>query len=235
MTGSFRTVLACVAHPDDEILGCGGTLARHAGTGDHVIVCFVADGVTSRAGNTRQAEELNERRAASHEAARIIGAKSVHFLDFEDQKLDATPLLNVTQALERLTSDIRPDIVYTHNDTDLNTDHCIVARAVLTATRPMPGQPTVAVYGFETLSSTEWRFGAAERQFSPQRFVDIGAFMPAKMAALEAYRYEMRAFPHARSVDAVRALAAYRGATVGVAAAEAFSVYRQVVSVDCRL
>ncbi len=228
MTDISPIVLACVAHPDDEILGCGGTLARHAAAGDQVAICIVADGVRSRSENPRQEQEVRERRDASFIAARIIGATSVKFLDFEDQRLDSRPILDITQAIERVIAEIGPDVIYTHHDSDLNRDHCAVAEAVITATRPVPGQKTRAIFGFEVLSSTEWAFGAAARSFAPSRYVEISTWLDAKVAALEAYAYEMRSFPHARSIKAVRALAQYRGANVGVSAAEAFSVYREV-------
>jgi len=224
-----RRVLVCAAHPDDEALGCGGTMARHGQWGDEVHVMFLADGVASRSGDGRDVDaELDERRAAANAAATILGANAPIFVAYPDQRLDAIPLLDVTQSIERVMGELKPDIVYTHHAGDLNGDHRIVAQAVLTASRPFPGQPVAAIYGFEVLSSTEWAFGAQEA-FRPSRFVSISGTLPQKLRALEAYRAEMRDYPHPRSLEAVEALARYRGATVGEQAAEAFTVFRECV------
>ncbi|MBX2805573.1 MAG: PIG-L family deacetylase [Hyphomicrobiales bacterium] len=221
-----KRVLICAAHPDDEALGCGGTIARYAESGVSVHVLFVADGVSARS-NDNGTEQLAARRNSANAACEILGAHAPLFLDYPDQRLDQIPLLDVTQSIEAVLNDIIPEIVYTHHRGDLNTDHQIVAQCVLTATRPQPGQPVSAIYGFETLSSTEWAFGE-EEHFAPTRFVGIDTVLERKLAALREYEQEMRPFPHARSCENVRALAALRGAMVGISAAEAFSVYRQI-------
>jgi N-acetylglucosamine malate deacetylase 1 len=224
---SGETVLVVAAHPDDEALGCGGTIARHIAAGDAVHVLFVADGVRGR-GEGRDA--IAQRRANCHHALALLGVKEPSFLDLVDQKLDATPLYDVTTAIENATRDLRPDVVYTHHAGDLNADHRVVSQAVLTAFRPLPGAAGRCIYGFEVASSTEWAFGSTGEDFRPARFVDISATFDAKMAALRAYDGEMRNFPHARSYKAVEALAVWRGATVGVPYAEAFTVFREVIS-----
>lgn len=219
-----RTVLACVAHADDEALGCGGTLAAHAAAGDDVHCLIFADGVTSR--GSIPAGALAGRDDAASRAAEALGIRPPVRLGFADQRLDGECLLDITQALERLARDIGPTIVYTHHPDDLNRDHQLVSQAVLTAFRPTPGQSVRAVYGFETLSSTEWAFHRPS--FHPSRFVDISDTLERKLAAIDAYALEMRPFPHARSREAVEAQARSRGVQVGWAAAEAFSVLRQL-------
>lgn len=227
---TVRRVLVCVAHPDDEALGCGGTMARHASEGDEVHVVFLTDGVGSRKSDGRDvASETTERRAAAGKAAALLGAKPPTFIALEDQRLDAIPLLEVTQTVEAVLNDLRPQIVYTHHHGDLNSDHRVAALAVLTAARPFPGQPISAIYGFEVSSSTEWAFGT-QQPFLPNRFVSIADSLQRKLDALDAYGFEMRDFPHPRSPEAMTALARHRGASVGMRAAEAFMVYR-----DCRL
>ena len=139
------------------------------------------------------------------------------------------PLIEIAQAIERLAAPLQVETIYTHSVGDLNLDHRLTCAAVLTAFRPVRGQSVSAIYGFEILSSTEWNFGASNVAFQPTRFVCISDVLRHKIEALEAYSEEMRDFPHPRSYDAVRALAALRGATVGVEAAEAFSVLREVV------
>lgn len=224
-----RTVLAIVAHADDEALGCGGTLARHADAGDRVHIVFVADGVGARkAGMAPDAAELAVRKAAARSAVQIMGAAPPVFLDLPDNQLDSLPLLSVIKAIHAVAAPLKPEVIYTHHSGDLNIDHRIVAEAVLTAFRPQPGDVVAEILGFENLSSTEWRFGAGANEFVPQKFINITGTLERKMAALEAYALEMRAAPHARSARTVRALARYRGGCVGVEAAEAFHVYRQI-------
>ena len=220
------TVLIVAAHPDDEVLGCGGTMAMLADAGESVHVLFVADGVSAR-GQSHLDTGLGARRAAAERTMEILGAKAPVFLDYPDNRLDTVSLLDIAISIEDRMRDLKPRCVYTHHHGDLNVDHRIVHQAVLTACRPLPGSTVSAIYGFETLSSTEWEAGGPS--FDPRRWVDIEQTLERKIAALEAYREEMRPFPHARSIENVRALAMYRGATVGRAAAEAFSVIREIV------
>lgn len=217
-------VLVIAAHADDEALGCGGTIARHAADGDSVDVIFLADGVTSR-GDT----ELAGRRAAATKACSVLGASTPIFFDFPDQKLDTVGFLQVVQAIEPVIAKIRPAVIYTHHGGDLNLDHRIVHQAVMTALRPMPSSTYRAVYAFEVASSTEWAGPSIGPSFRPDHFVGIENTLDRKMEALQAYDQEMREFPHSRSYDAVRALAVVRGASVGLRAAEAFVTLRSII------
>jgi LmbE family N-acetylglucosaminyl deacetylase len=229
MMAMRRTVLVCVAHPDDEVLGCGGTMARHVERGDAVHVIFVADGVGSRQSSSAEHQRgLLERRQAAENAARIIGSEKPHYLDYPDQRLDTIALLDITQSIEALLATIRPDVIYTHHGDDLNADHRLVSEAIMTAARPVPGQVVASVYGFETLSSTEWVFHSRGTAFRPNRFIGIETTLKRKLDALRAYQTEMRDFPHPRSYETVEMLARLRGSTVGLAAAEAFTVLRDV-------
>jgi LmbE family N-acetylglucosaminyl deacetylase len=225
-----RRVLVCAAHPDDEVLGCGGAIARHSKAGDDVFIVFVSDGVLSRPKDADiAAAELHQRQAAARRAAHALGAREPVFLGFPDQRLDTLALLDVTQTLEGVLTDVQPNTIYTHHAGDLNSDHRIVTAAVLTATRPVPGQQVTAIFGYEVLSSTEWAFGSTVESFHPNHFVSIEATLADKMRALRCYEYEMREFPHARSYDAVEALAKVRGAAVGEIAAEAFTTMRTII------
>ena len=226
----MRSVLVVAAHPDDEILGCGGVLAAHASKGDTVHVLIVAEGATSRdCGGDPHAKELEVvgLKSAASRAASVIGAEEPRMLGLPDNRLDSMPLLDVIKPIEAVVEAVMPQIVYTHYAGDLNVDHRIVHQAVVTACRPLPGSPVKALYAFETVSSTEWQ--TAGEAFRPQRWVDIEPFLSLKLSALEAYEAEMRAFPHARSIDAVEALARVRGASAGLKAAECFMVVREVV------
>jgi LmbE family N-acetylglucosaminyl deacetylase len=205
-------------------------MAYHADRGDTVDVIFLTDGVSSRdAADYDLTIEASHRRAAANEAAQILGANAPHFLDFPDQRLDQLGMLQIVQAIETISNEISPTVVYTHHYGDLNTDHRLASNAALTAFRPMPHCTVKAVYGFEVRSSTEWRFGLASEMFSPSRFLDISETWPRKMAALRAYHREMRGFPHSRSYEAVEAQARLRGVQVGLKAAEAFTTYWETV------
>lgn len=221
-------VLVVAAHPDDEALGCGGTIARHVAEGDIVSVLFLADGVTSRLG----ADEVAEcaiREDSARKSCQVLGAQAPEFLRLPDNRLDSLPLLGIVHAVEQVIARVAPSVIYTHHGGDLNVDHRIAHQAVITACRPVPGNLVRAIYGFETPSSTEWASSASGPVFRPIRFVDITASVERKMQAVSAYEQEIRAFPHIRSHEAIAALVRLRGATVGVPAAEAFVVEREIV------
>ncbi len=210
-------VAVIAAHPDDEILGCGGTIAKHANNGDTVRVLILAEGITSRG----SVDGLPELRTAAGKANRFLGA-SVSFHDFPDNKMDSVPLLDVVKEVEKFMQDIQPEVVYTHFENDLNIDHTITYRAVMTACRPLPGSTAKTILSFEVPSSTEWGTG-----FSPNWFVEIDT--RKKIQALQFYGMEMRDFPHPRSFSAVEHLAKWRGASVGVPEAEAFMLRRNLL------
>lgn len=224
-----HSILILAAHPDDEVLGCGGTIAKLADEGAIVHVAFLADGVFSRAGEqTAQQLELTSRRAAAHKACEILGVRSVSFGDFPDNRMDTIPLLDITQAVETLIAQHKPEMVFTHHAGDVNIDHRRLHEAVVTACRPQRRHPVKTLLCFEVPSSTEWQLPSSAPAFTPNWFVDISATFIRKLAALEAYTDELRAWPHPRSRQGVEHLAHWRGATVGVDAAEAFILGRQM-------
>jgi N-acetylglucosamine malate deacetylase 1 len=220
-------VLVVAAHPDDEVLGVGGTLARHAAEGDEVLVLILGEGATARS-DQRKGADVIALMDAARSAAAIIGAAPPHFSGFPDNRMDERPLIEIVKRVEQTLDELRPTIVYTQHAGDLNIDHRIACRAVLTACRPLPGVTVKAIYAFETVSSTEWGDGAGP-PFVPTRFVDIGRFLDLKLRALDAYASEMREFPHPRSREGIVALARLRGASAGMIAAEAFMVLREAV------
>ncbi len=223
-----RKVLIVAAHPDDEVLGCGGTIAAHSSRGDQVSILFLADGVGSRNIKKSTRAVLLRKRAAA-KAASILGVKKIHYLGLPDNQLDSVSLLKIVKLIENVVRQVKPCIVYTHFSGDLNVDHRVCHAAVMTACRPVPGATVKAIYSFEVLSSTEWALRHVAAPFCPARFHDISAFLTKKIEALRAYDMEMRPFPHARSFEAVEALARLRGVTVGIAAAESFVVEREIV------
>jgi N-acetylglucosamine malate deacetylase 1 len=221
----MKQVLVVAAHADDEVLGCGGTIARHIAEGDSVYLVLMADGVNSRTGASEADMEL--RRSAADRAQQILGVTEVHYLGFPDNRLDSIPLLDIVQELESVVQRIAPSVIYTHHHGDLNIDHCRTQEAVMTACRPQPGCSVKEIYGFEVLSSTEWATPQTE-PFTPTLYVDISAQFPAKLAALKAYAEEMHSTPHSRSLEHAEVLAQHRGYSIGVQVAEAFVVYRMI-------
>lgn len=226
-----RDIAVIAAHPDDEVLGCGGTIARHAASGDRVHILILAEGATSRylAPDTLgPADELAALRAAAGDAAAILGAHSVEFGGLPDNRMDGLELLDVVKIVEDFLNGLQPQIVYTHHAGDMNIDHLVTQRAVSTALRPLPSANFSSLLYFEVPSSTEWGGIPCGQPFVPQWYEDITPFLDRKLAALQAYHSEMRAFPHPRSYNYVEALASVRGATAGVSAAEAFMLGWQV-------
>jgi LmbE family N-acetylglucosaminyl deacetylase len=218
-------VLVVAAHPDDEVLGCGGTLARHAAAGDEVQVIFMTDGVAARGGVDPAA--VQRREAAKQHALGLLGVHASSSLGFADNQMDSVPLLTIIQALEAHIQALQPQIIYTHHHADLNLDHRLTFQAVMTACRPLPQASVRKILSFEVMSSTEWAGGMGA--FEPGVFVDISAFWARKRAALQAYDEEMRQAPHSRSLAHLDALALHRGHCVGVDRAEAFVLVREII------
>lgn len=222
----MRSIIVIAAHPDDEVLGCGGTIAKHTTDGDKVHVVFMTDGVSSR-GDTKQ-EDIHNRDKACLRAIETLNVTGVYNLGFDDNSMDNHCLLAITKKLEKIIEKISPEVIYTHHSDDLNVDHRLTFQAVMTAARPTPSQTIKSIYSFEVLSSTDWA-GPAAKQFNPNVYVNITNFYNIKRKALECYDLEMREPPHSRSVYHSKILAEHRGHTVGVQYAEAFELLRMVV------
>ena len=230
MTGD--SVLVIAAHADDEVLGCGGTIARYVSEGSDVHILVLADGVTARDADYQpksRLRDVEDREAVARNAASILGASPPIFLRLPDNRCDSVPLIEVVKKIEKVVDSLRPETIFTHHANDLNVDHRVAHIATLTASRPQPGMCVRSIYAFENLSSTEWAPAGLGEKFHPTRYVDIGAHTQAKLEALAAYYTEVRSFPHPRSPEAVESLWRTRGAQVGVQAAEAFVVVREVI------
>jgi len=223
-------VLVVAAHPDDEVLGCGATAARLVAEGDDVHFAILGEGMTSRHAAREDADsaQLATLHRQAHAAAARLGVKNVLMHRLPDNRLDQVPLLDVVKIVEELVDRLKPEIVYTHHGGDLNVDHGVIHRAVLTATRPVAGQPVREIYAFEVPSSTEWAFQRLEPAFRPNVFVDVTHTLEMKIAAMECYGTEVRKFPHPRSAEALRAIAVRWGSVAGCGAAEAFELVRSV-------
>lgn len=229
MTGHSR-MLIIAAHPDDEVLGCGGTIARLAKEGHKVHIAILGEGATSRYKKREKADQtaVETLRAQAQQVATVLGAQDVLLHGLPDNRFDTIPLLDIVKIIEELVEKIKPQAIYTHHGGDLNIDHAIVHRAVLTAVRPVAGCPVKEVYAFEVPSSTEWNIPSPSTCFAPSCFIDITGTLKHKIAALKEYKTEIRPFPHPRSLQGVKIIAQRWGMQCGVAAAEAFEIMRLI-------
>lgn len=224
-------VLVVAAHPDDEVLGCGGTIAKHTANGDDVSILIIGDGVTARYPEDEldgdvAINQVNEIKKHCVDASKVLGVNDVSVLGNHCCRFDRIPLLDIIKSIEEKINEVHPDIIYTHSPHDVNNDHGIVFKAILSATRPIHSSFCVkTVLTFEVLSSTEWNFHA---QFKPNVYEDISSTMSQKVRAMGAYKSEVREFPHPRSIEAIKNLAAKRGSEVGLKCAECFELIRDI-------
>lgn len=223
-------ILVIAAHPDDEVLGCGGTIARLAQEGHEVRIAILGEGITSRYAQRGQADPslVEELQACSRKVSQILGAKDIFFFSLPDNRFDTVPLLNIIKLIEELLKKTSPQVIYTQHGGDLNIDHRVTFEATLTATRPTPDSFVHTVYAYEVPSSTEWSFQKLEPVFRPNTFMDISDTLEIKLAAMEMYESEARQFPHPRSMHGLKAIAHRWGSVVGLNAAEAFELVREV-------
>lgn len=216
-------ILIIAAHADDEVLGCGGTIARHVRSGDEVNLLILSDGETSR-----KNPEVKQRSEALKNSCAILGIKKVNCLNLKDSLLDGYPLLEIIRPIEEEIQKIDPHIIYTHNGSDLNQDHRQTYLATMTAARSLPGRALEKILTYEIPSSTE---GSPQlfAPFRPNYFVALFSDdLEKKWEALKSYECELRASPHARSLDFIKAMHTIRGGAVGVAHAEAFFLERSI-------
>ncbi len=227
---SCADVLVIAAHPDDEVLGCGGTIARLTSNGKRVHIAILGEGATSRFDQRDDADAaaVAALRSHSRQAGDILAAAQVHHFALPDNRFDQVPLLDVTKIIERLIEKLRPAVVFTQHGGDLNIDHLQTFRATLTATRPQAACPVRHLYAYEAMSSSDWSFGQFAPAFAPNFFVDISTTLETKLAAMRCYESETRPFPHPRSAEGLKACAARWGTIAGVPAAEAFVLIRSV-------
>ena len=221
-----RSIAVIAAHPDDEVLGFGGTMRRHADAGDRVAVLILASGLAARGEDAANATAMAALREHARAANTLLGVARLDFADFPDNRMDSLPLLDVVKRVEAFLEEERPSAVYTHHAGDLNVDHRIAAQAVMTACRPLPASPVATILAGEVNSATEWA-GPLALPFVPTEFVDIELTLAAKLKALACYAGELRDWPHPRSLRGLEALARRRGSQSGFTAAEAFVTMRR--------
>lgn len=225
----MKEVLVVAAHPDDELLGVGGTVRRFADEGKVVRALILAEGITSRTDKRLETnvDALEALKSDARKAASIIGYKSIEFSGLPDNRMDGMELLDVIKIVSGYIDKYQPDTIFTHHHGDLNIDHRITNEAVLTACRPVDDNPVKQIYAFETPSSTEWNYNY-ENTFCPNVYVDVSSTLETKIEAMRCYRSESESYPHPRSSEALRAVALYRGSNCGYNMAEAFVLLRQI-------
>ena len=224
-----KTILVVAAHPDDEVLGCGGSIAKWTASGNIVHILIMAEGATSRSSirdREVKSEELSLLEKSANSAGKILGVTSVKLLDFPDNRMDSLDRLDIIKAIEEEIKRLKPHTVVTHHCGDVNIDHRITHEAVVTACRPQPGHSVRLLLAFEIMSSTEWQPPGSNFVFQPNWFEDVVKTFDFKIKALDCYQSEMREWPHSRSLNNIKNLAQYRGSMVGCEFAEGFMLLR---------
>lgn len=224
-----KKVLICVAHPDDETIGCGGAIAHHIKKKDKVYCIYMTDGVGARDYKTKD-NLINERKRNSLLASKILGFKWLlnYCGNFPDNGMDKVKLLDVVKKIEKAKKKIMPHIIYTHNPHDLNIDHRIVAEATLIAFRPQAKEIWEKIIAFEIPSSTDFAYFKKDKNFYPNFFLDIKEFWAKKKNALLAYKSEIKKFPNSRSLKGIEILSKFRGVQNGLSQAEAFQILKEI-------
>ena len=226
----MKDILVFAAHPDDELLGVGGTIRRFVNEGATARAVILAEGLTSR-GERRSETDHSELLALQEDARRAamkIGYSSIDFCGLPDNRMDSMDLLDIIKTVSNYVEKYKPDTIFTHHHGDLNIDHRLTCEAVLTACRPVGNYCVKQIYAFETPSSTEWNYCYTE-PFTPNVYVDVSDTLEAKIRGMACYRTESAEYPHPRSAEALRALGRYRGSNAGFDMAESFIVLRTVI------
>ncbi len=226
----MKNILVAVAHPDDEVLGMGGTIARLAAEGCDIHLLIVTDGSSSQYKNVPELQKIIEKKKAETAlSAEILGIKTVDYGELPDMKLDCTPHTEVNGVIKNAIDKYSPDAIFTHFWGDVNIDHRCVYESVIVAARPVPGQEIKEIYCFRVPSSTEWMPNKTSTMFMPNIYVDISKYEDKKLKAMAAYETEIRDFPHPRSVSYLKKTDEATGLSVGMEAAEPFVLLRKII------
>ena len=221
-----KKILIIAAHPDDEVLGCFGTVSRLIKEGYVAYTLILGEGKTSRDEERVLEDRKDDIEGLNQEIQKandIIGIKKVFVESFPDNRFDSVDLLDIIKIISKVKEEVKPDIIFTHYEHDLNIDHQITYKAVITATRPMEDECVKEIYSFEILSSTEWNYPIS---FSPDTYYDINDTLDLKIKAMKEYTSELCEYPHPRSLEGIDLNAKYQGMRVGKKAAEAFKSIR---------
>lgn len=225
----MNKILVVAAHPDDELLGVGGTISKKISQGDIAYCIILGEGATSRETQGENTSRVvNNLHKNAKEASRVIGFSDIHFESLPDNRFDSIDLLDIIKIVEKYIERYKPDVVYTHHHGDRNIDHRLTYEAVLTACRPVGEYTVKDIYTFETPSSTEWGFTRGDNVFMPNIFEDITNTLDKKIEAMGCYRSELRDYPHPRSLKALEIISAKWGTVVGKKYVEAFELIRSI-------
>ena len=219
-------ILIVVSHTDDEVLGLGGTIAKHKNDGDEIYAISMTNGTDARSQNDLKI--IEQRNVSSNKASQILGFDWIKSCKFPDNAMDSVPLIEIVKQIEEAKTLVSPEIIYTHSSSDLNIDHRIVCKATLTAFRPQPKEFWKEIRAFEVPSATDYGHSSVTGSFNPNFFNNISETITLKIEGLKAYSQEMREYPHSRSFEGVINLAKYRGNQVGLEYAEAFEILRKI-------
>ena len=225
----MKKVLVIAAHPDDEVLGVGGTIAKLSAKGVECHLLIVTDGSSSQYRNSDHLHEIIEaKKLETKGCADLLGFISIHYGELPDMKLDKKPHIAINQVIEKVIDELQPDTVFTHFWGDVNRDHQEVYKSTLVAVRPVMGQVVKELYCYRVPSSTEWTPNKADTMFMPNYFVDIEKFAEQKYNAFACYSTELREYPHPRSVQHLRETDRAAGLRVGLLAVEEFVLLRKL-------
>ena len=223
-----KKILIVAAHPDDEVLGCFATVAKLIKEGHEAYTLILGEGKTSR-DKKRDIENIKKDikllNNETYDANNLIGIKKVFFENFADNRFDSHDFLDIVKAISKIKEEVKPDIIFTHYENDLNIDHQLTYKAVITATRPMDSECVKEIYSFEILSSTEWNYPLS---FSPDTFFDISDTVDLKIKAMKMYNSELCNYPHPRSLEGIKLNAQYHGMRVGKEYVEVFKSVRVI-------
>jgi LmbE family N-acetylglucosaminyl deacetylase len=219
-------VLVISAHPDDEVIGAGGTIARHVADADEVFWCIVTQGYSP----PWPEETIREARQQVLYVKELLGIRDVFFCGFPTVMLNTVPYMEICSALQKVVEQVKPETVYTTPRDDINQDHRIVHDCTLVATRPLPGCSVRRLLSYEISSTTRFGLPQGANGFYPNVFIDVSLFLDKKLQAMRCYETELRTYPHPRSIEAIEIFARERGVSICVEAAECFQLIREIVS-----
>ena len=223
-----KKILVIAAHPDDETLGCGGTIARLVKNNHVADVVFLSSGVGARKKTINSKnQEIKIRKSHAKSACNLLGFNKIKFYDLPDNSFETLPRLKINKIIEKEINVSKPEIIFTHFNNDLNLDHRIVAESTIVATRFYKKKHSI--FSFEVLSSTDLNLSANKSKFNPNYYVNIETTLNLKIEALKKYKHEIRKFPHPRSIDGIKILSNYRGMFSNCKNAEAFILLKQTI------
>lgn len=219
-------VLVIAPHPDDEVLGCGGTIRKYSDKGSEVFLCIVTKPYTP----DWSEEYIKEKQKEIESSNEILKIKKTFFLDFPTVKLNTIPQKELNDSISKIIEEVKPEVIFMPFFGDINKDHQLVSESSMVAARPKPDSQIKKVFLYEVLSETEWTKPAQkiEEVFIPNSYEDISEFLEYKLKAMEFYKSELKEYPHPRSLEGIKILAQKRGMEVGLKYAEAFMTLREI-------